>query len=96
MNNEAVETLAQYRYDEHGQLSTVIIRNGDTVRSFSYADDVMASHSNALGLTCHYRWETLDGPWFWVLKIFKARRAPGFKTGCLRPVHLLLGCCEFL
>ncbi|HDS1748810.1 TPA: RHS repeat protein, partial [Pseudomonas putida] len=60
-NNEAVETLAQYRYDEHGQLSTVINRNGDTVRSFSYADGVMASHSNALGLTCHYRWETLDG-----------------------------------
>ncbi len=46
MNNEAVETLAQYRYDEHGQLSTVINRNGDTVRSFSYADGVMASHSN--------------------------------------------------
>ncbi|WAC00434.1 DUF6531 domain-containing protein [Pseudomonas putida] len=61
VNNEAVETLAQYRYDEHGQLSTVINRNGDTVRSFSYADGVMASHSNALGLTCHYRWETLNG-----------------------------------
>ncbi|MBG6128314.1 RHS repeat-associated protein [Pseudomonas sp. BG2dil] len=39
----------------------MINRNGDTVRSFSYADGVMASHSNALGLTCHYRWETLDG-----------------------------------
>ncbi|MNH08172.1 hypothetical protein D3C79_675800 [compost metagenome] len=44
VNNEAVETLAQYRYDEHGQLSTVINRNGDTVRSFSSADGVMAKH----------------------------------------------------
>ncbi|MGO0113168.1 hypothetical protein, partial [Pseudomonas putida] len=34
VNNEAVETLTQYRYDEHGQLSAVINRNGDTVRSF--------------------------------------------------------------
>ena len=44
VNNEAVETLTQYRYDEHGQLSTVINRNGDTVRSFSSADGVMAKH----------------------------------------------------
>ncbi|MFJ4434018.1 RHS repeat-associated core domain-containing protein [Pseudomonas sp. NPDC089395] len=61
VNNEAVETLTQYRYDEHGQLSAVINRNGDTVRSFSYAEGLMVSHSNALGLGCHYRWETLDG-----------------------------------
>ena len=59
VNNEAVETLTQYRYDEHGQLSAVINRNGDTVRSFSYAEGLMVSHSNALGLGCHYRWETL-------------------------------------
>ncbi|MET3052349.1 RHS repeat-associated core domain-containing protein [Pseudomonas alkylphenolica] len=61
VNNQAVETLTQYRYDEQGQLSTVINRNGDTVRSFSYADGVMVTHSNALGLGCHYRWETLGG-----------------------------------
>ncbi|UPK86288.1 RHS repeat-associated core domain-containing protein [Pseudomonas sp. A2] len=59
VNNEAVETLTQYRYDEHGQLSAVINRNGDTVRSFSYAEGLMVTHSNALGLGCHYRWETL-------------------------------------
>ncbi|QOJ91679.1 MULTISPECIES: RHS repeat-associated core domain-containing protein [Pseudomonas] len=59
VNNEAVETLTQYRYDEHGQLSAVINRNGDTVRSFSYADGLMVTHSNALGLGCHYRWQTL-------------------------------------
>ncbi|WP_422418950.1 RHS repeat-associated core domain-containing protein [Pseudomonas sp. GZD-222] len=61
VNNQAVETLTQYRYDEQGQLSTVINRNGDSVRSFSYADGVMVTHSNALGLGCHYRWETLGG-----------------------------------
>ncbi len=59
VNNEAVETLTQYRYDEQGQLTTVINRNGDTVRSFSYAEGLMVTHSNALGLGCHYRWETL-------------------------------------
>jgi YD repeat-containing protein len=36
VNNEAVETLTQYRYDEHGQLSAVINRNGDTVRGCHY------------------------------------------------------------
>ena len=61
VNNQAVETLTQYRYDEHGQLNAVINRNGDTVRSFSYAEGLMVSHSNALGLGCHYRWETLGG-----------------------------------
>jgi YD repeat-containing protein len=27
----------------------------------SYAEGVMASHGNALGLSCNYRWETIDG-----------------------------------
>ncbi|MEN4825192.1 RHS repeat-associated core domain-containing protein [Pseudomonas sp. P39-UII1] len=61
VDNQGVETLTQYRYDEHGQLSAVVNRNGDTVRSFSYADGVMVAHSNAIGLGCHYRWQTLDG-----------------------------------
>ena len=60
-DNEAVETLVQYRYDDNGQLTEVINRNGDSMRRFSYAEGVMASHSNALGLSCNYRWETLDG-----------------------------------
>ncbi|TDV58951.1 YD repeat-containing protein [Pseudomonas sp. LP_7_YM] len=60
VGDEAVETLVQYRYDDNGQLCEVINRNGDSMRRFSYGDGVMASHSNALGLSCHYRWETLD------------------------------------
>ncbi|PVZ37265.1 hypothetical protein N430_04287, partial [Pseudomonas sp. CC120222-01a] len=28
------------------------------MRSFSYAEGLMVTHSNALGLGCHYRWET--------------------------------------
>jgi hypothetical protein len=59
--NEGVETLVQYRYDDNGQLTEVINRNGDSMRRFSYAEGVMASHSNALGLSCHYHWETIDG-----------------------------------
>uniref|UniRef100_UPI0021D9D696 DUF6531 domain-containing protein n=1 Tax=Pseudomonas sp. RIT-PI-S TaxID=3035295 RepID=UPI0021D9D696 len=61
VDNQAVETLVHYRYDDNGQLIEVINRNGDSVRRFSYANGVMASHSNALGLTCHYRWEHVDG-----------------------------------
>ncbi|CAI2537388.1 Cell wall-associated polypeptide CWBP200 [Serratia ficaria] len=61
VNNVAAETLAQYRYDDHGQLIEVINRNGDSMRRFSYAEGVMVSHSNALGLSCNYRWETLEG-----------------------------------
>ncbi|MGE8417145.1 DUF6531 domain-containing protein, partial [Pseudomonas sp.] len=57
----AVETLVQYRYDDNGQLTEVINRNGDAVRHFSYHDGVMTRHSNALGLACEYRWETQDG-----------------------------------
>jgi YD repeat-containing protein len=58
VDNQAVETLVQYRYDDNGQLTEVINRNSDSFRRFSYVDGVMASHSNALGLTCNYRWET--------------------------------------
>jgi len=61
VDNLAVETLVQYRYDDNGQLTEVINRNGDLTRRFSYADGVMGSHSNALGLSCNYRWETHDG-----------------------------------
>ncbi|WP_122523817.1 RHS repeat-associated core domain-containing protein [Pseudomonas viridiflava] len=61
VDNQAVETLVQYHYDEHGQLSEVFNRNGDSVRRFSYTDGVMTRHSNALGLSCEYRWETIDG-----------------------------------
>ncbi|MNC43910.1 RHS Repeat protein [compost metagenome] len=61
IDNEAVETLVQYRYDDNGQLTEVINRNGDSVRRFSYIDGVMANHSNALGLTCNYRWNHIDG-----------------------------------
>ncbi|SET47887.1 YD repeat-containing protein [Pseudomonas graminis] len=61
VDNLAVETLVQYRYDDNGQLIEVINRNGDSMRRFSYAEGVMASHSNALGLSCNYRWETIDG-----------------------------------
>ncbi|WP_164568559.1 hypothetical protein, partial [Pseudomonas viridiflava] len=60
-DNQAVETLVQYHYDEHGQLSEVFNRNGDSVRRFSYTDGVMTRHSSALGLSCEYRWETIDG-----------------------------------
>ena len=59
VDNQAVETLVQYRYDDNGQLIEVINRNSDSVRRFSYIDGVMASHSNALGLTCNYRWQTI-------------------------------------
>ncbi|RMS36651.1 YD repeat-containing protein, partial [Pseudomonas ficuserectae] len=61
VDNEAVETLVQYHYDSNGQLAEVFNRNGDSVRRFSYTDGVMTRHSNALGLTCEYRWETIDG-----------------------------------
>ncbi|MBX6438855.1 DUF6531 domain-containing protein, partial [Pseudomonas syringae group genomosp. 3] len=61
VNKEAVETLARYHYDDNGQLSDVYNRNGDSIRSFSYTDGVMTRHSNALGLDCYYRWETIDG-----------------------------------
>ncbi|POA17589.1 type IV secretion protein Rhs, partial [Pseudomonas sp. FW300-N1A1] len=61
VDHQAVETLVQYRYDDNGQLIEVINRNGDSIRRFSYSDGVMASHSNALGLSCHYRWEGING-----------------------------------
>ncbi len=60
VDNQAVETLTQYRYDEHGQLSAVRNRNGDSVRSFSYVEGVMTKHSNALGLLCEYRIRSMN------------------------------------
>jgi YD repeat-containing protein len=35
VDNQAVETLVQYRYDDNGQLIEVINRNNDSVRRFS-------------------------------------------------------------
>ncbi|MGE7989475.1 RHS repeat-associated core domain-containing protein [Pseudomonas sp. NPDC089554] len=58
VDQQAVETLVRYRYDDNGQLSEVINRNGDSVRRFQYADGLMVRHSNALGLICEYRWQT--------------------------------------
>ncbi|WP_054905676.1 DUF6531 domain-containing protein [Pseudomonas sp. NBRC 111144] len=61
VGDSAVETLVRYRYDDNGQLTEVINRNGDSVRQFGYAEKLMTRHSNALGLICEYRWETHDG-----------------------------------
>ncbi|EJN39927.1 hypothetical protein PMI38_00578, partial [Pseudomonas sp. GM84] len=58
VDKQAVETLVRYRYDDNGQLVEVINRNGDSVRHFDYAENVMTRHTNALGLICEYRWET--------------------------------------
>ncbi|WP_313713603.1 RHS repeat-associated core domain-containing protein [Pseudomonas sp.] len=60
VDQASVETLVQYRYDDAGQLTEVINRNGDTVREFGYADGLMSRHGNALGLICEYRWQTVD------------------------------------
>ncbi len=60
VDNLAVETLVQYRYDPNGQLNEVINRNGDSLRRFVYTDGMMTRHTNALGLNCEYRWETID------------------------------------
>ncbi|MGF6393561.1 RHS repeat-associated core domain-containing protein [Pseudomonas plecoglossicida] len=57
IGESAVETLVRYRYDDNGQLAEVINRNGDSVRHFGYAENVMTRHTNALGLICEYRWE---------------------------------------
>ncbi|MFA0965871.1 RHS repeat-associated core domain-containing protein [Pseudomonas amygdali] len=60
VDDKAVETLVRYGYDSNGQLNSVYNRNGDAVRNFSYTDGLMTRHANALGLSCEYRWETLD------------------------------------
>ncbi|MBI6788695.1 PAAR/RHS domain-containing protein, partial [Pseudomonas syringae] len=61
VGDQAVETLVRYGYDNNGQLNSVYNRNGDSVRNFSYTDGLMTRHANALGLSCEYRWEVLDG-----------------------------------
>ncbi|BBH44889.1 hypothetical protein KU43P_13660 [Pseudomonas sp. KU43P] len=61
VDDAAVETLVQYRYDSAGQLVHVTNRNGDTSRTFGYADGLMDRHSNALGLICEYRWAEVEG-----------------------------------
>ncbi|WP_230960409.1 RHS repeat-associated core domain-containing protein [Burkholderia pseudomultivorans] len=50
-----------YRYDENGQLASVIDANGAVVRRFTYADGLMTSHTNALGFTSSYVWSTIEG-----------------------------------
>ncbi|MFJ4054302.1 RHS repeat-associated core domain-containing protein [Pseudomonas sp. NPDC089743] len=57
----AVETLVRYSYDNKGQLAQVVNRNGDTTRTFAYADGLMCRHTNALGLISEYLWQVIDG-----------------------------------
>jgi RHS repeat-associated protein len=53
--------LVRYGYDEAGQLASVTDRQGHVVRRFAYRDGLMVEQANALGLTCCYRWETVEG-----------------------------------
>jgi YD repeat-containing protein len=61
-----VATLVRYDYDDQGRL--IAVRDGlDRVtRRFAWGDanaeaGLMIEHTNALGLSCRYRWETIDG-----------------------------------
>ncbi|NHZ89231.1 hypothetical protein F2P45_09410 [Massilia sp. CCM 8733] len=54
-------TLVGYGYDGAGQLVSVTDANGAVARRFSYLDGRMASHTNALGLTCTYEWAEIGG-----------------------------------
>ena len=53
--------LVRYDYDADGQLVTVLDANGHAARRFTYADGLMTSHTNALGLVSNYAWTAQDG-----------------------------------
>jgi RHS repeat-associated protein len=57
----AADTLVRYGYDALGQLVTVTDANSHIARRFTYADGLMSSHTNALGLVSHYAWDHIGG-----------------------------------
>lgn len=59
VDDKAVETMLQYRYNNAGQLIAVINRNGDTTRLFDYKEGLMTRHQNGLGFISEYRWQTI-------------------------------------
>lgn len=59
--HDAPGTLAAYGYDALGQLVSVTDANGNVVRRFSYANGLMTSHTNALGLVARYEWADIGG-----------------------------------
>lgn len=60
VDNKAVETMVQYRYNHDGQLINVINRNGDATRFFDYQEGLITRHQNGLGFTSEYRWQIID------------------------------------
>ncbi|MFP3107532.1 DUF6531 domain-containing protein [Escherichia coli] len=53
--------LVEYRYDDNGQLTSVVNGAGMTVRQFAWENGLMTEHRNATGFTCTYRWEEIEG-----------------------------------
>ncbi len=61
VHGEERRPVVAYGYDESGQLASVTDANGAVVRRFTYANDLMVSHANALGFTSSYAWSTVEG-----------------------------------
>uniref|UniRef100_UPI000491234C DUF6531 domain-containing protein n=1 Tax=Chitinilyticum litopenaei TaxID=1121276 RepID=UPI000491234C len=56
----------RYDYDEHARLTAVHDAQDNCQRRFAWGDDgpgrnLLIRHDNALGLSCHYRWDDFDG-----------------------------------
>ncbi len=54
---EPAETLVEYRYSAHGELTEVIDRTGQATRRFAYRHSLMCEHGTPGGLHCFYDWE---------------------------------------
>ncbi|WP_416421570.1 RHS repeat-associated core domain-containing protein [Pseudomonas sp. App30] len=63
--DQSRERLAQYRYDQAGDLAAVSDAEGRTVRQFAYdAGRRMVEHQLPAGLRCFYEWAPFaDGDW---------------------------------
>ena len=66
-DDAAWRTLVEYAYDAGGRLASVTDALGNTVRRFTCHDTgagsgLMASHTLASGLSCHYEWAMFDHP----------------------------------
>ncbi|WP_309491441.1 RHS repeat-associated core domain-containing protein [Trinickia mobilis] len=70
--------LAEYGYNENGELAEVRNRLGETVRRFAYRDGRIVEEAGPLGMAARYVWQTVDG----VARVIERFTSEGARERC--------------
>ncbi|TKC89801.1 RHS repeat protein [Trinickia terrae] len=71
-------TLAEYGYNENGELAEVRNRLGETVRRFAYRDGRIVEEAGPLGMATRYVWQVVGG----VARVIERFNSEGARERC--------------